>query len=96
VCFEPHTEALWARVERDVTVYLGELFQRGALKGDTPSQAFYVKCNAETNSSPWRDQGGLVTEIGLCPRVPGEIIVVQLFQKPDGIHIVRVPERLST
>jgi len=92
VCFEPHTEQLWARIERDVTVYLGELFQRGALKGDSPAQAFYVKCDAETNTSVRREQGYLVTEIGLCPRVPGEFIVVQLFQKPDGIRIIGIPE----
>jgi phage tail sheath protein FI len=92
VCFEPHTEELWARIERDVTVYLSELFQRGAFKGDMPDQAFYVRCDAETNISYSRDQGCLVTEIGLCPRVPGEFIVVRLFQKPDGVHIVGIPE----
>lgn len=98
VSFEPHTEELWTSIERDVNVYLSGLFQRGALKGDTPSQAFYVKCDAETNSSRKREQGYLVTEIGLCPRVPGEFIVVQVFQKPDQLHIVGVPDpdRLST
>lgn len=96
VCFEPHTEQLWARIERDLTVYLGGLFQRGALKGDTPGQAFYVKCDAETNSSFRREQGHLVTEVGLCPRVPGEFIVVQLFQEPDGIHLVGIPEPSRT
>jgi len=96
ICFEPHTEQLWARIERDLTVYLGGLFQRGALKGDTPGQAFYVKCDAETNSSFRREQGDLVTEVGLCPRVPGEFIVVQLFQKPDGIHLVGIPEPSRT
>jgi len=95
-CFEPHTEQLWARIERDLTVYLGGLFQRGALKGDTPGQAFYVKCDAETNSSFRREQGRLVTEVGLCARVPGEFIVVQLFQKPDGIHLVGIPEPSRT
>lgn len=96
ICFEPHTEQLWARIERELTVYLGGLFQRGALKGDTPGQAFYVKCDAETNSSFGREQGYLVTEVGLCPRVPGEFIVVQLFQKPDGIHLVGIPELSRT
>lgn len=92
VCFEPHTEALWARIERDVTVYLNELFQRGALKGAVPTEAFYVKCNAETNYAVRRELGQVVVEVGLCPRVPGEFIVVQLFQKPDGINLVGIPE----
>ena len=98
VSFEPHTEELWASIERDVRVYLSGLFQRGALKGDTPSQAFYVKCDTETNSLGKREQGYLVTEIGMCPRVPGEFIVVQVFQKPDQLHIVGVPDldHLST
>lgn len=96
ICFEPHTEQLWASIERDLTVYLGGLFQRGALKGDTPGQAFYVKCDAETNPSFSREEGCLVTEVGLCPRVPGEFIVVQLFQKPDGIHLVGIPEPSRT
>ena len=92
VSFEPHTEKLWARIERDLNVYLGELFQRGALKGDTASQAFYVKCDAETNPFRKGEQGYLVTEIGLCPRAPGEFIVVQIFQKPDQLHIVGIPK----
>lgn len=92
ICFESHTEELWARIERDVTVYLGELFRRGALKGEGPGQAFYVKCDAETNASLRREQGHLMAEIGLCARVPGEFIVVQLFQNPDGVQLVAIPE----
>ena len=47
--FESSTLQLWIRVERQLRSYLNNLWQMGALQGRTPEEAFYVKCDAETN-----------------------------------------------
>lgn len=77
--FEPHNTKLWAKIRRELTAYFNELFARGALKGRSPSEAFYVKCDEETNSAEVREIGKVVTEIGLAAAVPGEFIVVCIF-----------------
>ena len=49
VVFEPNDYRLWQRVQRDVTSFLRAPWRNGALFGATPEQAFYVKCDEETN-----------------------------------------------
>ncbi len=87
VVFEPNDAKLWARIERELNVYFIEQFQRGALKGRTPQEAYYVKCNAETNPPELRDLGQVVTEIGLAPANPYEFVVVRLIHGASGVSI---------
>ena len=49
LAFEPNDVRLWVRIMRELTAYLDGLFQGGALKGRTPEEAFFVKCDSETN-----------------------------------------------
>jgi phage tail sheath protein FI len=67
VVFEPNDQNLWARVRRDVSAFLSLVWRSGALFGTTPEQAYYVKCDADTNPPEVRDVGQLIVEIGLCP-----------------------------
>lgn len=87
VVFEPNDSKLWARIRRELTAYFTNLFRQGALKGQTPQEAFYVKCDEETNPSEVQDAGMVVTEIGLAPALPGEFIVVTLIHGASGITI---------
>jgi uncharacterized protein len=77
--FEPNDFKLWVRIERELTGFCESLFQQGALQGQTAEEAFYIKCNDETNPPEVRDAGQVVTEIGLAPTVPSEFIVVRLI-----------------
>lgn len=78
--FEPNDTRLWARIERESSAYLTDLHERGALRGNAPEEAFFVKCDAETNPPEVRDAGRVVTEIGLAPTVPGEFVIVRIVQ----------------
>ncbi|WP_019503900.1 phage tail sheath subtilisin-like domain-containing protein [Pleurocapsa sp. PCC 7319] len=77
--FESNNTELWANIRRDLTAYFNGLFTQGALKGRSPAEAFYVKCDEETNSAEVREIGKVVTEIGLAAAVPGEFIVVRIL-----------------
>jgi uncharacterized protein len=77
--FEPHTPALWVRINRALRAYLIELWRAGALVGETAEQAFYVKCDSETNPPELRNTGQLVTEIGLALNAPAEFVVVRII-----------------
>jgi phage tail sheath protein FI len=79
--FEPNETRLWVRIQRELTTYLTKLLRDGALKGATPAQAFFVKCDTETNPPGLREVGQVVTEIGLAPLAPAEFIVVRIIHR---------------
>jgi phage tail sheath protein FI len=80
VVYETNNADLWDRVRRHLADYCRNLFDQGALKGNSPQQAFYVKCDSETNSREHWEAGELVAEVGLAPSVPMEFIVVRITQ----------------
>jgi uncharacterized protein len=79
--FEPNETRLWVRIQRELTTYLTKLLSDGALKGATPEQAFFVKCDTETNPPGLREVGQVVTEIGLAPLAPAEFIVLRIIHR---------------
>ncbi|HOU12864.1 MAG TPA: phage tail sheath subtilisin-like domain-containing protein [Anaerolineae bacterium] len=80
VVFEPNDRKLWARVRRDVTAFLRTVWRTGALFGNTPEEAFYVKCDDELNPPETRDLGQLIIEIGLAPVKPAEFVIFRISQ----------------
>jgi phage tail sheath protein FI len=85
--FEENTPRLWTRIRRELGVYLGALWEAGALRGASAAEAFYVKCDAETNPAGDRDQGRVVTEIGLAPTAPAEFVVVRIAHLPGAAQL---------
>jgi len=81
VVFEPNGPALWKIITRDITLFLTKLWRMGMFRGNTPEDAFYVKCNEETNSEEERDAGRVVVEIGVSPVRPTEYIVFRIRQE---------------
>lgn len=78
--FEPNSPELWAKIRRNVTAFLMTVWRSGALFGNTPEQAFYVKCDEETNPPELRDRGQVVTEIGVAMVKPAEFVIFHLSQ----------------
>jgi phage tail sheath protein FI len=83
--FEPHTPALRARIERDLTFHFEQLHRQGALAGESADEAFYVKCDAETNPAEVREAGQIVAEVGLAASAPCEFIIVRIVQDASGL-----------
>jgi len=84
VVFEPNDQALWQRVKRTISAFLLGLWRDGALFGATPDEAFYVKCDAETNPPDSIDLGRLITEIGISPVKPAEFVIFRISQWSGG------------
>ncbi len=78
--FEPNTPALWAKISRNVTAFLTTQWRSGALFGTTPQEAFFVKCDAETNPPNLRELGQVVTEIGVSIVRPAEFVIFRVSQ----------------
>lgn len=88
VVFEPNDKDLWQRLIRTIRSFLYRVWQDGGLFGETAGQAFYVKCDDETNPSEVIEAGQLVCEIGLAVVKPAEFVVFRLAQLPTGTSAV--------
>jgi uncharacterized protein len=80
VVFEPNDASLWAKIVRNVTAFLTTVWRDGALFGTTPEEAFYVKCDLETNPPEERDLGRVITEIGVAIVRPAEFVIFRVEQ----------------
>ncbi len=84
VVFEPNNEQLWGAVARNIRAYLKTLYTQGALKGKTPEEAFYVRCDASTNPPENIDLGVVTIEIGIAPVKPAEFIQINIQQQLEN------------
>jgi uncharacterized protein len=88
VVFEPNDDALWARIRRTISAFLVNEWRRGALFGLTPDEAFYVKCDRETNPAESIDAGQVICEVGVAPVKPAEFVIFRLAQISGGTSLV--------
>ena len=88
VVFEPNDDALWARIRRTIAAFLVNEWRKGALFGLTADEAFFVKCDRETNPAEGIDAGQVVCEIGVAPVKPAEFVVFRLAQFSGGTSLV--------
>ncbi|MEV5987445.1 phage tail sheath subtilisin-like domain-containing protein [Streptomyces sp. NPDC052051] len=84
VVFEPNDDALWARIRRTISAFLVNEWRKGALFGLTPDEAFYVKCDRETNPPESIEAGQVICEVGVAPVKPAEFVVFRLAQLSAG------------
>ncbi len=78
--FEPNGETLWASIRMNVGNFLNTLFRQGAFAGTTPSQAYYVKCDAETTTPTDRNLGIVNVHVGVATLKPAEFVVLYFRQ----------------
>jgi uncharacterized protein len=82
--FEPNDHRLWMRLQIAASNFLKRVWRDGALFGATPAQAFYVKCDEETNPPEVIEAGQVVCEIGIAPVKPAEFVIFRLSQFTGG------------
>ncbi|MFE9655179.1 phage tail sheath family protein [Micromonospora sp. NPDC006431] len=82
--FEPNDYTLWRSIRRDIGAFLTRVWRDGALLGRTPEEAFFVKCDEETNPADVRDAGMVVAHIGIAVVKPAEFVVFKLSQWAGG------------
>jgi phage tail sheath protein FI len=78
--FEPNGERLWANLRRTIEDFLFNEWQMGALLGDKPERAYFVKCDRTTMTQNDLDNGRLVCQIGVAPLRPAEFVIFRIGQ----------------
>jgi phage tail sheath protein FI len=82
--FEPNDQRLWMQLRVAASNFLLRTWREGALFGATPEQAFFVKCDEETNPPEVIEAGQVICEIGIAPVKPAEFVVFRLSQYSAG------------
>jgi phage tail sheath protein FI len=85
--FEPNDPTLWKALVRNVTAFLRLQWLAGALVGATEEQAFFVKCDEETNPPESVLLGRVITEIGVAPSKPAEFVIFRIAQFQGGSEV---------
>ena len=80
VVFEPNDEPLWAQIRLNVGAFMHNLFRQGAFQGQSPKDAYFVKCDKETTTQNDIDLGIVNIVVGFAPLKPAEFVVIQLQQ----------------
>ncbi|MEV6693820.1 phage tail sheath C-terminal domain-containing protein [Micromonospora sp. NPDC051196] len=80
VVFEPNDEPLWAQIRLNVGAFMHDLFRRGAFQGQTPREAYLVKCDRETTTQSDVNSGIVNIVVGFAPLKPAEFVVIKLQQ----------------
>jgi hypothetical protein len=79
--FEPNGERLWANIRETVSSFLFNEWVNGALLGDKPEQAFFVRCDRSTMTQNDLDNGRLICLIGVAVIKPAEFVIFRIGQK---------------
>lgn len=80
VVFEPNDEPLWSQIRLNVGSFMQGLFLDGAFQGVMPNQAYFVRCDGESNPQANIDKGIVTVVVGFAPLKPAEFVIVELQQ----------------
>jgi hypothetical protein len=78
--FEPNGDSLWRNIARTVKDFLEVQWRNGALLGNTPDQAYFVRCDRTTMTQNDLDNGRLICLIGVAPVKPAEFVIFRIGQ----------------
>ncbi len=87
VVFEPNDEPLWAQIRLNVGAFMHNLFRLGAFQGQTPKDAYLVKCDSETTTQNDIDLGIVNILVAFAPLKPAEFVIIQIQQLAGQIQV---------
>jgi len=85
--FEPNDAVLWRSLNATVSAFLSDFWTQGGLRGDTPSSAYFVKCDGELNTLSVIDEGKVIIEVGVALQRPAEFVVIKIGQFDGGATV---------
>jgi hypothetical protein len=86
--FEPNDRTLWFQVTQALLGILVPLFRSGALRGDTPEEAFYVRCDESNNPPETVELGQVLCEVGVAIAAPAEFIVFRVGRREAVVEVL--------
>jgi hypothetical protein len=84
--FEPNDEPLWAQIRLAAGAFMNNLFRQGAFQGQKTSDAYFIKCDAETTTQNDINLGIVNVVVGFAPLKPAEFVVITIQQKAGQVQ----------
>lgn len=78
--FENNDVILWNKINSAVSNFLNVYWQQGGLRGNTPEEAFFVKCDSTTTSETDILNGRVNIQIGVALEYPAEFVLITIGQ----------------
>ena len=85
--FEPNDEPLWSQLRLNIGVFMHDLFRQGAFQGQSPQDAYFVKCDAATTTQSDRDRGIVTVIVGFAPLKPAEFVILYIQQVAGQLEV---------
>jgi phage tail sheath protein FI len=86
VVFEPNDEPLWSQIRLNVGAFMHNLFRQGAFQGQSPREAYLVKCDRETTTQNDINLGIVNIVVGFAPLKPAEFVILKIQQLAGQIQ----------
>ena len=74
--FEPNAEPLWSALRLNIGAFMHDLFRQGAFQGQSPKDAYFVRCDGSTTTPADVDRGIVNIIVGFAPLRPAEFILL--------------------
>ena len=87
VVFEPNDEPLWSQIRLNLGAFMNGLFRQGAFQGKTPVEAYFVRCDKDTNPQNDIDRGIVNILVGFAPLKPAEFVIIKLQQIAGQLQV---------
>jgi len=84
--FEPNDEPLWAQIRASAGAFMHGLFRKGAFQGQSPKEAYFVKCDGETTTQNDVNLGTVNVVVGFAPLKPAEFVVIKIQQMAGQVE----------
>jgi phage tail sheath protein FI len=86
VVFEPNDEPTWAQIRLNVGAFMHNLFRQGAFQGQSPRDAYFVKCDKDTTTQNDINLGIVNILVGFAPLKPAEFVIIKLQQMAGQVQ----------
>lgn len=87
VVFEPNDEPLWSQIRLSIGSFMADLFHKGAFRGKTKQEAYFVRCDSTTTTGLDQQRGIVNIVVGFAPLNPAEFVVISITQIPPDLEV---------
>jgi hypothetical protein len=94
--FENNGETLWARLADRLNALLTELWRLGVFAGESPAEAFEVRCDRSTMTQADLDAGRTIVRLAFTAAAPIERLIVLLAMDDGGQVSLLSPVGMDT
>jgi phage tail sheath protein FI len=88
IASRPNDAALLAALREQVNQFLVREWQKGALFGSSPDEAFSVTCDRTTSEADENRTGSVTLDVGVAPIAPGEFVTFRITHSLQGSELL--------